>query len=143
MTMVCFCRWSAVASSLITMPSDGNDQRVRSCCAFLTAARNANALQDATRTVLDETLKTGFTQAEVDQGVRSLLNYLELGRSDDAYLAGRWIDYLDTDRDFAWQQRVMDQLRGLKAEQVNAAMRDLLEPDRLSIAVAADPDPKP
>ncbi len=108
-----------------------------------TAARNAGALRDAMRTVLDETLKTGFTQAEVDQGVQSLVNYLELGRSDDAYLAGRWIDYLDTDRSFAWQQRVIDQLRGLKAGQVNAAMRDLLKPDALSIAVAADPDPKP
>jgi zinc protease len=108
-----------------------------------TAARNAGKLMDAMRTVLDETLKTGFTQAEVDQGVRSLLNYLELGRSDDAYLAGRWIDYLDTDRGFAWQQRVIDQLRGLKAGQVNGTMRDLLKPGALSIAVAADPDPKP
>jgi zinc protease len=108
-----------------------------------TAAQNADALQKAMRSVLDQTLKTGFTQAEVDQGVQSLLNYLALGRSDDAYLAGRWIDYLDTDRSFAWQQHIIEQLRGLKADQVNAAMRDWLKPDALSIAVAADPDPKP
>lgn len=108
-----------------------------------TAARNADQLRDAMRTVLDDTLKTGFTQAEVDQGVHSLLNYLELGRSDDRYLASRWSDYLDTGRSFAWQQHVIDQLRSLKAAQVNAAMRELLRPDQLSIAVAADPDPKP
>ncbi len=108
-----------------------------------TAARNAGALQDAIRTVLDETLKTGFTQAEVDQGVQSLLNYMELGRSDDGYLVSHWIGYLETDRSFAWQQHIIDRLRGLKAAEVNAAMRELLQPDALSIAVAADPDPKP
>ena len=108
-----------------------------------TAAQNADALQKAMRTVLDQTLETGFTQTEVDQGVQSLLNYLELGRSNDAYLASRWSDYLDTDRSFAWQQHVIDQLRGLKAAQVNAAMRAWLSPDALSIAVAADPAPKP
>ncbi|MFV0282982.1 MAG: M16 family metallopeptidase [Castellaniella sp.] len=108
-----------------------------------TAARNAEALRTAIRAVLDETLKTGFTQAEVDQGVKSLLNYLELGRSDDGYLVSRWSDYMETGRDFSWHQHVIDQLRTLKAEQVNAAMRDLFKPDALSIAVAADPDPKP
>lgn len=102
------------------------------------ASQNADALQTAMRTVLDETLKTGFTQTEVDQGVLSLLNYLDLGRSNDTYLAYRWSDYLDTDRSFAWQQHIIDQLRGLKADQVNAAMRDLLKPDQLSIAIAAD-----
>ncbi|MDY0310294.1 MAG: pitrilysin family protein [Castellaniella sp.] len=108
-----------------------------------TAARNVDNLRTAVRTVLDDVLKTGFTQAEVDQGVQSLLNYLELGRSNDAYLTGRWIDYLDTHRSFAWQQHIIDQLRSLQAGQVNAAMRDLLHPDALSIAVAADPDPQP
>lgn len=106
------------------------------------AAQNADTLQAEMRTVLDETLKTGFTQAEVDRGVQSLLNYLQLGRSDDAYLAGRWIDYLDSGRSFAWQQHIIDQLRDLEAGQVNAAMHGLLDPEALSIAVAADPDPK-
>src|SRR5690606_21486209 len=108
-----------------------------------TAAQNADALQTAMRTVLEQTLKTGFTQTQVDQGVQSLLSYLELGRSNDAYLAIGWIAYLDTDRSFAWQQHIQDQLRGLQAQQVNAAMRAWLKPDALSIAIAADPDPKP
>lgn len=102
------------------------------------AAQNAGALRDAMRGTLETTLKTGFSQAEVDQGVKSLLNYLKLGRSSDAWLADRWLDYLDTGRSFAWQQHIIDQLRALKAGQVNEAMRAELDPDALSIAVAAD-----
>ncbi|WP_323016635.1 pitrilysin family protein [Castellaniella sp.] len=103
------------------------------------ASQNAGVLQDAMRKTLDSTLKTGFTQAEVDQGVKSQINYLKLGRSDDSWLAGHWLDYLDTDRSFAWQQRLIEQWQALTAEQVNTAMRELLKPEDFSIAVAADP----
>ncbi len=105
------------------------------------APQNAEALQQAVHDTLEETLKTGFTQAEVDQGVQSLLNYLQLGRSSDAYLASRWMDYLETDRSFAWQQHMLERLQALKAGDVNAAMRALLRPDGLSIAIASASEP--
>ncbi|MGB6241617.1 MAG: pitrilysin family protein [Castellaniella sp.] len=103
------------------------------------ASANAQVLQDAVRKTLDDTLKTGFTQDEVDQGVKSLLNFLKLGRSDDSWLADHWLDYLGTDRSFAWQQHLIEQWQTLTADQVNEAMRALLKPDAFSIAVAADP----
>lgn len=106
------------------------------------ASQNAQTLQQAMRATLDATLKSGFTQQDVDQGVTSLVNYLQLGRSSDTWLADRWLDYLETGRSFAWQQHIIDQLKALKADQVNDAMRTLLKPDDLSIAVAADPHPK-
>ncbi|CAM5779452.1 pitrilysin family protein [Castellaniella caeni] len=103
-----------------------------------TAARNAQTLQQAMRDTLAATLKDGFTQKEVDEGVRSLANYLQLGRSSDTWLADRWLDYLDTGRSFAWQQHILDALQGLQAAQVNDAMRAVLKPDAFSIAIAAD-----
>lgn len=103
------------------------------------AAQNADALQTAMQQALADTLKTGFSQTEIEQGVASLINYIKLGRSNDSVLAGRWLDYLDTGRDFAYQQRVIDQLQALKADQVNETMRAMLKPAELSIAIAADP----
>lgn len=103
------------------------------------APQNAASLERAVRDTLDAALQTGFTQAQVDQGVKSLLNYLQLGRSSDAYLSGRWSDYLDTGRSFAWQQHIQEKLQALTADQVNAAMRDVLRPDDLTIAIAAAP----
>lgn len=105
------------------------------------APENSDALQKAIGETIDDTLRTGFTQEEVDQGVRSLVNFLQLGRSNDAWLASRWLDYLDTGRSFAWQQHIQDQLLGLTASQVNQAMREFLNPAGLSIAIAAEPQP--
>jgi zinc protease len=103
------------------------------------APQNAPALERAMQDTLDAALQTGFTQAEVGQGVKSLVNYLRLGRSSDTYLASRWSDYLDTGRSFAWQAHLIAQLQALTADQVNQAMRDTLKPDELTVAVAAAP----
>jgi zinc protease len=103
------------------------------------APQNADSQKRAVRDTLDAALQTGFTQAQVDQGVKSLLNYLQLGRSSDGYLSSRWSDYLETGRSFAWQQHIQEKLQALTADQVNAAMRDILKPDALSIAIAAAP----
>ncbi len=103
------------------------------------APQNADAVQKAIAAVLANTLKAGFTQAEVDQGVKSLLNYLQLGRSSDAYLSNRWSDYLQTGRSFAWQTHIQNALKALTADAVNSAMREVLHPDDLTIAIAAAP----
>jgi zinc protease len=103
------------------------------------APQNADSLKRAVRDTLDAALQTGFTQAQVDQGDKSLLNYPQLGRSSDGYLSSRWSDYLETGRSFAWQQHIQEKLQALTADQVNAAMRDILKPDALSIAIAAAP----
>lgn len=104
------------------------------------APQNADSLERAVRDTLDAALQTGFTQAQVDQGVKSLLNYLQLGRSSDGYLSSRWSDYLQTGRSFAWQQHIQEKLQALTADQVNAAMRGLLQPDALTIAIASAPE---
>lgn len=105
------------------------------------ASQNAQTLKKAMHDTLLATLKEGFTQKEVDEGVSSLANYLQLGRSSDTWLADRWLDYLETGRSFAWQQHILDALKNLEAEQVNKAMRAVFKPDELSIAIAADPHP--
>ncbi|CAM5210061.1 Zinc protease OS=Castellaniella defragrans OX=75697 GN=HNR28_000961 PE=3 SV=1 [Castellaniella defragrans] len=103
------------------------------------APQNAPSLERAMQDTLHAALQTGFTQAQVDQGVKSLLNYLQLGRSSDGYLSSRWSDYLQTGRSFAWQTHIIAQLKALTADEVNKAMRDVLKPDDLVVAVAAAP----
>ncbi|MFA5664710.1 M16 family metallopeptidase [Castellaniella sp.] len=107
------------------------------------AAQNAAVLTDRMQEVLNDALKNGFDQTEIDQGVKSLVNYLKLGRSSDSFLAGQWLDYLATGRSFARQQAIIDQLQNLDADEVNQALRAVLAPGQLSIAVATDPDPQP
>uniref|UniRef100_UPI00333F153D M16 family metallopeptidase n=1 Tax=Castellaniella defragrans TaxID=75697 RepID=UPI00333F153D len=107
------------------------------------APKNAKALESAVRETLHTTLRDGFTDEEVHTAVQSLLNFQQLGLSSDHSLALRWMHYLRTDRSFAWLMAFQDKLRALDAAQVNAALRAMLDPEGFSVAVAADPDPKP
>ncbi len=104
------------------------------------APQNAGALESAVRETLREALRDGFTDEEVRAGVRSLLNFQQLGLSSDRSLALRWMHYLRTGRSFAWLMDFQEKLEALDAAQVNAALRAMLDPEGFSVAVAADPD---
>ncbi len=102
------------------------------------AASNADALLAAIRHTLEDTLETGFSPEEVARGARSLSQFLVLGRSSDAWLAVQWQRYLATGRSFAWQQDFIDRLQALTADEVNAALRDTLDPAAFSQALAGE-----
>lgn len=102
------------------------------------APENTDKLQNAVDDVLDDVLTNGFTDDEVKEGVSALLNYRKLARTRDGVLASTWLHYINTDRSFAWSQQIDDQLKGLTAKDVNAAIRAALDPDKLSTAIAAD-----
>lgn len=83
-------------------------------------------------------LNEGFSDAEVAQGVQSLINLRELNRAQDSILARSWINYLDENRTFAWSAEFDEKLRALDADAVNAALRKYLKPENLVQALAGD-----
>ena len=87
---------------------------------------------------LNRALTEGFTDAEIAEGVQSLINLRQLNRAQDSILASGWIDYLDENRTFAWSAEFDDKLKALNAETVNAVMRKYLKPENLVQALAGD-----
>ncbi|MCD8504510.1 MAG: insulinase family protein [Burkholderiaceae bacterium] len=87
---------------------------------------------------LNRALTEGFTDAEVAEGVQSLINLRELNRAQDGILARSWINYLDENRTFAWSAEFDQKLRALDAQAVNAAIRKYLKPENLVQALAGD-----
>jgi zinc protease len=83
-------------------------------------------------------VKEGFSDAEVKTGIRGLLAARRLSRAQDARLAGALAHNLYLGRDFSVSQRVDEAIGKLGAEQVNAALRKHLDPQRFVIAVAGD-----
>lgn len=100
-------------------------------------------LERAMNEELQRALNDGFTQKEVEQGVRALLNYRKLARTRDSVLASTWLHYLQADRTFAWSEEIDHALQALSVEDVNSALRNTLDPDALSTAIAADTKPQP
>lgn len=103
------------------------------------APHNVQAVTQAVHDVLATVLRDGFTEDEVRSGIRSMLDYEKLARSSDSYLASSWLRYLRTGRSFKWSQEMLEKLSALDADQVNAALRTTLDPDQLTIAIAAAP----
>ena len=102
------------------------------------APDNWEKFETALSEELDKVLTDGFTQAELDQGIESLLNLRTLYRAQDGALASAWLNYLQQNRTFAWSAAFDEQLKALDAETVNTAVRKHLDPQELVRALAGD-----
>lgn len=102
------------------------------------APENAQRVQAVIREELDNTLKDGFSEAEVQEAIQSMLQYRRLARGRDAVVTNTWDHYLDLGRDFTWSAQFDQALAELDAEQVNQALRQYLDPEQFSVAIAAD-----
>ncbi|HRK84980.1 MAG TPA: pitrilysin family protein [Alcaligenes faecalis] len=102
------------------------------------APNNSARISSTVQEVLEQTLKDGFTEQEVKEGVHALLNYRRLSRSKDSVLSSAWLNYLDLGRTFDWSEQMDKAMQELDAAQVNAALRKYLKPQDLVVAIAAD-----
>lgn len=102
------------------------------------APENSRKLERIIGEELNRVLENGFTEEEVTEGIRSLLNYRRLGRTNDSTLASVWLRYLDLDRSFAWNAEQDEKIAALTAKEVNGVLRELLKPGLFSTAIAAD-----
>jgi zinc protease len=99
---------------------------------------NRTKIEAAIREEFERIIKEGFGEAEVQDGIKALLNYRKLARAQDSSLTGAWINYLDTGRSFAWAAELDQKMTKLNAEHVNAIVRKYLKPDQFSSVAAGD-----
>ena len=102
------------------------------------APENTRKLERVIAEELKRVLENGFSEEEVNEGKRALLNYRRLGRTNDGSLATVWLRYLDLGRSFAWAAEQDEKIAALTAKDVNAVLREVLKPGLFSTAIAAD-----
>ena len=102
------------------------------------APQNQPKVEAALREETERALKDGFTQAELDNTRNSLLSLRRQSRAQDATVAGALANNLYLKRDFAVSQKVDDAIAALTLEQVNAAFRKYIRPDRWATAFGGD-----
>jgi len=107
------------------------------------APQNQPKVEAAFREELSRALKDGFTAKELAEGQRGLLNYRRLTRARDAAVAAGIANNLHIGRTFARSAQVDAELQALTVEQVNAALRKYLVPDRFVYGFAGDFKTKP
>ncbi len=102
------------------------------------APENAEKLEAAFKDELSKLLKDGFTPEEIAAGKQGLTQARQVSRAQDRELANSINRYLFLDRTLAFDAAFEEKIKNLTAEQVNAAMRKYLTPDKISIFKAGD-----
>jgi zinc protease len=83
-------------------------------------------------------LKDGFTEKELAEGQRGLLNFRRLSRAQDATVASGLANNLHIGRTFERSAQVDAQLLALTLNQVNEALRKHLKPGSFVYGFAGD-----
>ena len=102
------------------------------------APENRERLVDVLFEELNAAVDEGFDTEEVEKGRRGYLQQLELARSDDGQLMSILNNNLYLDRDMFHQAEFEQKVAELSAEDVTQAVREHLDPELLSYAVAGD-----
>ena len=102
------------------------------------APENRQRVESAIAEELGRAVKEGFTDTEIKDGIRALLNLRKLSLAQDANLATTWSAYLDRNRTFAWAAEINRKIAALTPEQVHDALRKYLKPTEFSSVAAGD-----
>jgi len=102
------------------------------------APQNAEKLEAAFKEEVARMLKDGFTAEEITAAKQGWSQSRQISRAQDRELANRLNSYLFLDRTLAWDTTFEEKIRNLTPEQVNAAMRKYVTPDKITIIKAGD-----
>jgi zinc protease len=87
-------------------------------------------------------VKDGITPAELVEAKQAILAERATARTNDATVAASWLLKLDQGRTFAWSAEQDAKLSALTVDQVDAAIRKWIAPDRINWSVAGTFDGK-
>ena len=102
------------------------------------APENIGKLEAIFREELDKARRDGFTAEELANAKSGLLAARRQSRSQDSYVAGYWLERLYLNQNFLKAAEMDAKLQAVTLDEVNAAFRKYIDPDRLAIVKAGD-----
>ena len=102
------------------------------------APENVEALEKAFKEELEKAVKDGFTEQEVEDAKKGWLQQRQVSRSQDGYLTSVLNTYVEQERNMMWEEELENKVSKLSAEQVSAAFRNYIIPDKISYVKAGD-----
>jgi zinc protease len=102
------------------------------------APQNRARIEAEILDVLRQTLRDGFSETEVAEAKKGYLASRKLRRTQDVALAGQLANNLYLGRSFAWDADFDAKIAALKPAQIQDALKQYLDPRKLSIVEAGD-----
>lgn len=104
------------------------------------APQNCDSLDRAFREEIDRVVASGFTAEEVAAAKSGWLQRRQVSRSNDRELAGILASRAYEGRDLHWDEDLESKIAALTPEEINQAVREYLDPSKLSVVHAGDFD---
>jgi zinc protease len=114
------------------------DQRANVSIFAITNPENKDALVKVIAQELELLRQSGITEAELTAAKQGLLQGEQLSRSNDGNLVALLASTLFANRDLKYHHQMEQQIAELTVQQVNAAIKLHLQPERLVIVTAGD-----
>lgn len=99
---------------------------------------NSERLVAAYKEELNKVVKDGFTAEELKNAISGYLQGQNVNRAQDGSLAGKLSGILFLNRTMKWNEDLEKKIAALSVDQVNAAMKKWLKPEKISIVEAGD-----
>jgi zinc protease len=99
---------------------------------------NSDRLIAAYKDEIDKMQKDGFTEAELKDAITGYLQGQNVTRAQDRSLAGKLSTNLFLNRTMKWDADLESKIAALKVEDVNAAMRKWIKPEKITFVQAGD-----
>lgn len=102
------------------------------------APENLPKVEQGFKEELQKAINEGFTAEELADAKKAVLENNVLDRAKDARLAGTLQSNIDLERTMQWQKNLEQKIRDLTVEEVNAAFKKHIVPEKISIVKAGD-----
>lgn len=102
------------------------------------APENGEKLEKAFYEELNRVITEGFTENELKEARQGWLLGRQRNRGSDAFLQASLASYLLLDRTYAWDDEMERKVQALTLDQVNAAFKKHINPEKISIFKAGD-----
>lgn len=104
----------------------------------ISAPENLPKVEQGFKEELQKVLDEGFTAEELADAKKAVLQNNVLDRAKDGRLAGTLQSNIDLERNMQWQKSLEQKIRDLTVDAVNAAFKEHIVPEKLSIVKAGD-----
>jgi zinc protease len=99
---------------------------------------NSEKLIAAWKEEIQKMLNEGFTNTELTDAVKGLIQARSVSRSQDRELCSKLNSYIYLGRSIKWDEEFENKIKALKVEDVNAAMKKWINPNKISFVQAGD-----
>ena len=117
---------------------DSEDDRGTYMMFCISNPTNTEKVVSTVREEVDRMIASGVTGEELSKAKESYLTNRKGGRANDGRIASELLTNLKTGRTMDFQQASDEKIATLNKEQVDAALKKVIDPERLVIVTAGD-----